>query len=113
MATKIDFQSLGIEIPKDLQYMGYIRTMGKALDAWCDENNHRGYMILACGENDSVKPPKGLDPSRVTGAFSAAFVHGGNRTTLTALMGLLMRESKDFQKFMLSAIKDFTTEEGK
>lgn len=113
MTTKIGSKSLGIEIPKEMQHMEYIRMMGKALDAWCDENSHRGYMIIACGENDAVKPPKGLDPSRVAATCGAVFVHGGNRETLTALIGLLMRESKDFQKFLISGIHDFTTEEGK
>lgn len=110
---KIDYKKLGSEIPKDLQYMEYIDTMAKALDAWKDENDNRAYMILACGENETLAPPKGLDPSRVKGTCCATFAFGGNRRNMTSLIALMMRESTDFQNFLSLAIKGFTTKEGK
>lgn len=110
---KIDYKKLGSAIPKDSQHMEYIDTMTKALDAWKDENGNRAYMILACGENETIAPPKGLDPSRVEGTCCAAFAFGGNRRNMVSLIALLMRESTDFQNFLSLAIKGFTTKEGK
>ena len=110
---EIDYKKLGSEIPKDSQHMKYIDTMAKALDAWKDENGNRAYMILACGENETIAPPKGLDPSRVEGTCCAAFVFGGNRRNMASLIALLMRESQDFRNFLTLGINGFTTKEGK
>lgn len=110
---EIDYKKFGSEIPKDSQHMKYIETMAKALDAWKDENGNRAYMILACGESETIAPPKGLDPSRVKGACCAAFTFGGNRRNMASLIALLTRESTDFQNFLSLAIKGFTTKEGK
>lgn len=110
---EIDYKKLGSEIPKDSQHMKYIDTMAKALDAWKDENSNRAYMILACGENETIAPPKGLNPSRVAGTCCAAFTFGGNRRNMASLIALLMRESQDFRNFLSLGINGFTTKESK
>lgn len=110
---EIDYKKLGSEIPKDSQHMEYIDTMAKALGAWKDENGKRAYMILACGENETIAPPKGLDPSRVEGTYCATFAFGGNRRNMASLIALLMRENQDFSNFLTLGINGFTTKEGK
>lgn len=110
---EIDYKKLGSEIPKDSQHMEYIDTMAKALDAWKDENGNRAFMILACGENETIAPPKGLDPSRVEGTYCAAFAFGGNRRNMASLIVLLMRERQDFRNFLTLGINGFTTKECK
>lgn len=113
MVTRINYKKLGSEIPKDSDHMKYIETMGKALDAWKDENGERGYMIIACGEDETIAPQKGSNPSHVTGACCAVFVFGGNRENLASTIGTLMRGNDDFQKFLTLGAKGFTAKEVK
>lgn len=113
MAARIDFKKFGSEIPKDSEHMKYIETMGKALDAWKDENGERGFMIIACGENKSYDIPKDLDASKIASSTCGAFLFGGNRKNLASIIGMLMRGNKDFRNFLTLGAVHFTAKEVK
>lgn len=84
------------EIPEGEAHMQYISTMTKALDAWADANKKRGFMIIATGESSK-------DKDGSTNCGMAAFGFGGNRSRLCSLLGVLLQENPDFQKFIATA----------
>lgn len=79
-------------------HMQYIDMISKALSAWADCNENRGYIILAVGES---KVENGYPEGMLT---NSAFGFDGNRHKLVGFLSVLMAQDENFRKLLYSAL---------
>lgn len=85
-------------IPEGEDHMQYIDMINKALNAWADCNENRGYILIAVGES---KVENGYPEGMLT---NSAFGFDGNRHKLVGFLSVLMEQDENFRKLLYLAL---------
>lgn len=85
-------------IPEGEDHMQYIDMISKALSAWADCNENRGYILIAVEES---KVENGYPEGMLT---NSVFGFDGNRHELVGFLSVLMEQDEDFRKLLYLAL---------
>lgn len=85
-------------IPEGEDHMQYIYMISKALSAWADCYENRGYILIAVGES---KVENGYPEGMLT---NSAFGIDGNRHKLVGFLSVLIEQDENFRKLLYLAL---------